>query len=401
MAIPKYTIYLYNNNDILIGEILNIENITYTEKDNDFSEVKVSLTTNNLETDIYDGLQPLCKIRIFREDRLIFTGIAPQAPEQIVDGSNVETYNINFEHVGKYFANRAQIQKNYTSLMDEGVIAGDIVLFAQNPTNYNAMLSSTFTQIQVDYFIDNLIIEETGTLTTFDFTKRTTVANALKQVCELDSDKKKFFKFSPHLKNQDEGTFEFFSLIPYYTDIVFSGQKNQGLTSSNVFQNIISLKRSSSPVANVIIAQGDGITTTVIGSQSSLNTYKVIIKQVDFKNINQPAKLESLALKELQKSQNPKDIITVDIVENDPSIGQFGVGDYVKIDWIDSKSTQKSINDFYRVYELSISINGQGVEKMSLLLAQEDFDVNSLNWATKMIHSIKKNKETVEFLSRN
>jgi len=397
----QYKINLYDIADILVGEIINADTIEYTEKDNDFSSVTLTLITNNLETEILENLTAFSKIRLFRNDILIFTGISETSPEVKIDNTNVEVFTLIYEHIGKNFATNAEIKKNYTVPTDEGAMAGNIVVYSQTPASCLETTGGIFSNFQASYGINDVNFELTGSLETFDFSKSITVFEALKQICELESDKKKFFKFGPHLESTAENSFEFFCQIPSRTEIVYSGIKSKTIKPSNVYQNIVNFGSKTAKAYSVVIADGDGITSTVItGNNSILNVQKVRIKRVSFKSVKELSKLNLLALKELKKGEKPEPVIDIDILENDPSIGQFGVGALVKIDWTNERNPSESVNDFFRVYELKINLDQMGIETMKLTLAKNDFDEMSGRGFGVLLRAVKSIDGKINLLSR-
>lgn len=414
-ALPNnFKIFLYNQG-VLIGEVLEVAEFSFGEKENDFVDSELSLICNKANQDILENFVCDCEIRILMKIddnfRLVWAGRAMTRPQSGVDAQGIFTKKTTFWHIGKIYTNLVSISKNYNVPTDEALIAGDIIDYSQTPSMHSTIYSLTLQNYQVDYGINNNILQMTGKSRVIDFTKDVTVADALKQLTEAENPttSKKTWQISPTILDNSLGNFNFYynkkvnATDNFGNPVIFVGILSNNSDVSNAYQDIVSIGISSEIPYTGIIASGDNDlkVALVTSDLESLNTLKFRPKYVAYKNVKDLITLTDLANKDLKKLQNPIDVVDFEISFNNPFVGYFGVGDWIKIDFENRLDKSSSVKGDFRVYEFKIIFDAQGITKCQLKVAKEDFPETLSGGFEALVAQSNRNNKLLKIITQN
>ena len=404
-----YRLIILSPSGVEVGALKDYKDFSYGEKRNGFVMAEINMNANNLPSWALENFKTGCSLLIQRKInstyKNVWGGIMSNKADWEVNNVNVRTKKAVFKHFGQDYFDNAPITKNYNVATDEGLILSDIILYGQNPDNWNAIDPGlAITSLEANYGITIGSVELTGNLTTQDFSsKLVTVGKAIEQVIEAKDpqNKRKMFQVSPTINNNFIKQFYFWKDYTSNIKAYFNGRSDTGLTNFTK-QNILKIKTTAPDNKNVIIGKGENITKTARSTTISglLQRNKARFKEESYKNVTDPDAVQDLTNKTLSKFENPERLIDIDIMSNDPQIGNFGAGDIVRIDYQCTDDKLESVLGNFTVYELTFKVDSFGRENASMKLATSDpAELEQGN--KKLIMIIKQTQEKLQLLEQN
>ena len=411
---PNFKIFLHNRG-LLIGEILEVSEFSFGEKENDFVDSELSLICNKISQDILENFVCNCEIRVLmkiNEDfRLVWAGKAITDAESLVDEKGIFTKKATFQHIGKIFTTFNYISKNYNSPTDEALIASDIILWNQNPAYHLAKYSLTLANYFVDFGVSIDTLMTTGTARVLDLTKDITIFEALKQIItsENPTTNKKTWEITPSIKNNTYSKFNFYynkitkAVDSFNNPVLFTGICANDSIISNTYQDITKISIKSEVPYTAVVASGDSsLKISVLTNKlDQLDNLKFRPKYISYKNVKDLTTLTRLAIGDLKKLETPVKIIDFEISANNPQIGLFGIGDWIKIDFENRIDTSSSAKGEYRVNEIKIIFDKDGNTKCQLKVAQSEFPDQPSTGFSALLALVKQNDNLLKIITQN
>jgi hypothetical protein len=411
---PNFKIFLYNKG-LLIGEILEVAEFSFGEKENDFVDSELSLICNKTSQDILENFVCNCEIRVLmkiNEDfKLVWAGKSITEPSSGVDEKGIFTKKATFWHIGKVFTNLVQFSKNYTDPTEEALIAGDIIDWVQNPAFHLAKYSLVLAPQFVDFNVSLDTLMTTGNSRTIDLSKDTTIFEALKQVItsENPTTDKKTWQITPSIKNNTYSKFNFYynkitkAVDSFNNPVLFTGICANDSLISNTYQDITKISIKSEIPYTCVVASGDSSLKVAVLTDNlqSLNDLKFRPKYISYKNVKDLTTLTNFAISDLKKLESPVKIIEFEIGANNLQVGLFGAGDWIKIDFENRIDPTSSVKGEFRVNEVKIIFDKDGNQKCQLKVSQTDFpDQPSLGFSA-LISRVNQNNQTLKIITQN
>lgn len=404
-----YRLIILSSAGVEVGILEDYQSFSFGEKRNGFINCELNINANNLPTWVLENFKTGCGILIKRkinnDYKTIWGGILSNKKDWEVNNINVRTQKAVFKHFGQDYFDNVPYFKNVTYPTDEGTVLSDIILYGQNPDNWNAIDAGlAITTSEADYGVTIGTVELTGNLITQDFSQKlVTVGKAIDQIIEAKDplNKRKMFLVSPSINKNTLRQFYFWKDYTSNVKAYFNGVSSTTLTNFTK-QNIVKIKTTAPDNKNVIIGKGEALTKTARSTTISgyLLRNKARFEEESFKNVADGSVLQDLTDKSLSKLENPERLIEVEIMSNDPQIGNFGAGDIVRIDYKCTDDTAETVFGDYTVYELTLSVDNLGRETAKMKLATSD-PAELERGNQKLIMIIKQTQNRLQLLEQN
>lgn len=404
----QYNIIIYSLSNAIVGILRDYTEFSFGEKINGFVNCSITMNANKLPNWVLKEFKQGCNVVIQKKIdgvfRNVWGGKMTNKKDWSVDNLNIRTQTATFKHFGQDYLENVLISKNYNIPTDDGLILADIILYGQNPVNYsNQTVPFSVTNEEADYGIVIGSVDLTGNLSVFNFSqKNITLQKGIEQIINSKdpSNLDKQYLISPCFQKQNLKEFYFFKSQNKSIKATFSGVSGTGLTNYTK-QNINKLKTTTGEIKTLIIGTGNGINSGVRSGPSSgiVKKFKPKIKEVNFKNVSNLSILLGLLDKELTKWENPQKLIELEIMPNDEQIGKFGVGQYIKIDWINTDDTLENVSGVFRVYEINIKYNNIGFEVATIKIALDD-PVSLVSGFESLLTVVRDSKDRLTILEK-
>lgn len=398
-----YKIIIADPGGSIAGVLVDYESISFGEKINGFVNCNLEMNGNRLLAWQNKALRTGCTIFIQRKIngtfRNVWAGKMPKEKDWSVDTNNIRNQSLIFDHLGKDFVENLPIR--YSGGGDESQTMKNMVEFVQTPANYLGLSKPvSLSADECNYFIVPGLIQNAGRSTFFDFSKETSLATALDQVANTGLVQKQYI-ITPTIRHNTPRQFLVFVNRNTGAAAHYKGRSGTGLTN-HLRYTIKDIKTSSDGFKNLLLLYGSDTLKTAVRSPSSSNimlSQKVRYTDLGQKNVASAAALTALGERELQKFQNPTKLVNIELMENDEQFGKYGAGDTVRIQWTNQDDIFKNVDNIFRVYEINVSYDKLGFEKVSLKVALQD-PIQMENGVGKLINYVKKSDKNINILNQ-
>lgn len=391
-----YKLFLYSQTRTLSAELTPyINTFSFGEKVNDFVDCNITLNINGLPKGILDLFETNCLLKIIRKGELVWSGINEEKPDFSINNINQKVHNFTFKHIGKNFGENTYIFKNYNIPTDEGAIFTDIIEYSQTAANWNTRFGTSLTDSKVFYKITTGVVDLTGVVKVFDFSKKETkVIDAVKQIIKAKEGgtENRYFKITPSFLYPSEGQALFKTgNFGYAQEVFMEYFSPDSLSTFGRKTDILDFKKEAVKNYNFVLGKGDGGLQSVAVSGSYLNSVNPIRMSVaSFKDVVEQANLDDLTQKKLEVLETPPDIYAVEIIPNSQFIGKFSAGQFIKIKIGVENQILENVNKWFFVLEINISFdNLTGIEKMTIKIAEKEPNEINPSGIVAMLESIK------------
>ena len=374
-----------------ILDLTEIKSINFGYGWNQFKMCNFEYNANNLDPDVRDNLVFGSELRIFRRGfsetsrKLIYAGEI-QEPTRKIDKDNNKTYSVQVIPWGNIFYGKRRITKTFTA-QDESDIVKGIIDDIQTNT-----FSGTYLSIQIDWGITQGSYPSSGNTRTIDYVD-TVALQAMQEIPNLDDSvfpsRVRGFRLTPDIK------------IPDYHVASYEPDMGEDTLVTYTNEQIESIIESSPTIkyANRIDANGANNLQRTAFRTAGIEVFKLRHDQVSRTNIKDSQALFDAATDEVDIVFNPQLLYSIDLLENDPFVGEYRVGDTIKIVYTDSEDFI-DLNATFRVFGIDISYDQAGVEKVKLTIALDRPITLNTDPVDRLVDRFTKNESRLNNLEK-
>lgn len=347
---------------IKVAEIQGIKNINWGYKRNEFVSCSFELNANKIDSTLLEYLKEGSEIRIYRKKyygdslELIYAGEI-QVPEKTEDEKLNRTIKCEVTANGEVYLTNRFITKQYTQI-EENEIAWDVINEIQTDVKEGA-----FTLAQVNWGITRGSEEATENIRDREY-EDMEVLNALQNLANvLDTDgnpqRLRGFKLSPDITTHTYNVWQWCANLGTSKNITYT---NSSIKKVKSVKSIKALKNRITALGKDDLRQSANSASTP--ELDRLKMREGFISKTDVTTLGE---ITDIALDELSVRKNPPTIYSIELIENDYFIGEYGIGDYINIEY---SSDFLPISGTFQVFEINISLDENGIEKASIVIAQ-------------------------------